>query len=110
VSLAQGVLAMTVKMQIRMLEQLKKQVTALKRKEKLASQKLRTALVKVKKITKVYQGKLEKKKRDTKAKVAAAKAAVYEEIASSIKKKAKVSKLKAPVKKAKKPIRKSNKK
>jgi hypothetical protein len=65
-----------------MLSRLKKQVSALKRKERLTRIKLHNALLKVKKIARTYEKKLVKKTRD-------AEAAAYSKMAKTIKKKVK---------------------
>lgn len=78
----------TKKNHVILLKKLKKQVSTLKRKEKMARNKLRAALSKAKKIAKAYERKLEKKTKDAKAKIVAVEAAVYTKLANSIKKKA----------------------
>ena len=65
-----------------MLVKLKKQVSALKRKEKSTRKKLRLALIKSEKIAKTYKKKLVIKTRD-------AEVAAYSKLAKSIKQKAK---------------------
>jgi predicted nucleic acid-binding Zn-ribbon protein len=72
-----------------MLKKLTQEVNALKRKEKSTQQKLTAALAKAKKMAKSFATKLEKKTLESKAKMAAAEAAIYHKIASSIQKKAK---------------------
>lgn len=71
-----------------LLKRLKKQVAAARVKEKAARNKLRLALLKVKKITLAYENKLDKKTKETKAKVAAAESAVYSKLVKSMQKKA----------------------
>jgi hypothetical protein len=69
-----------------MLARLKKQVNALKRKERITRVKLKNALIRVKKITKTYEKNLAKKTRE-------AKVEAYSTLAKTIKQKTK--KLKA---------------
>ncbi|GEM_PF-6566958 len=72
-----------------MLKKLRNQIKLLKLKEKTAHKKLKVALLKARRMTKVYESKLEKNTKDSKAKIAAATAAVYKKLAVSITKKAK---------------------
>jgi hypothetical protein len=65
-----------------MLARLKKQVSALKRKDRITRRKLKNALIKVKKITKTYEKTLAKKTRD-------AQVAAYSNLAKTIKLKTK---------------------
>lgn len=84
-----------------LLKRLKKQVSALKRKEKIGRNKLRAALRKVAKLTRSHQSKLDRKAKQVKAKLAAAEAKVYAKLANAMKKRAKqVKKAKKAVKKA----------
>jgi long-subunit acyl-CoA synthetase (AMP-forming) len=89
-----------VKNQQGLLKKFKKQVSFLKRKEKASRNKLRSALLKVNKLIKANQTKLNRKAKEVKAKLAAAEAAVYEKLAKTIKNRAKkVKKVKKAVKK-----------
>ena len=72
-----------------MVRRLKKQVTAWKRKEKAARNKLRSIMSKVKKMARAYNSKLNKKFKEAKAKIAAAESAVYIKLSKTIKQKAK---------------------
>ena len=83
------------------LSKLKKEITALKRQEKLTRNKLRAALVKAKKNARDFQRALERQNKRAKTKIAAAENAVYEKIADAIKKKAKSSKKPRTVKRTK---------
>jgi hypothetical protein len=65
-----------------MLARLKKQDSALKRREKIAHNKLKNALIKVNKITKTYEKQLVKKTRD-------AQVAAYSTLAKTFKQKVK---------------------
>ncbi len=83
------------------LSKLKKEITALKRQEKLTRNKLRAALVKAKKNARDFQRALERQNKRAQTKIAAAENAVYEKIADVIKKKAKASKKSRTVKRTK---------
>jgi len=78
---------------------MKKQLSASRRKEKTAKNKLRVALSKVKKLVRTNKSKLAKKAKEAKAKIAHAEAALYLRIAESIKGKARKTKVKKKAKK-----------
>lgn len=77
------------KNQKKVVKRLKNQLIVLRRKEKASRKKLRAALKKVHDLIRENQRKLDRKSKETKAKVAAAEVALYKKLARSIQKKAK---------------------